>query len=303
MALLAEYFRSTFPSDVVWGLYDGNTECAFEYKDNKFQRFLRFATHDAFAKSVKIKAPHKVHVGATYVAGTRRIVSSHFVIDIDLSDSPWRPCCTSKKTCCRLCWPLAVCAVRVLEEALELACPGSPRMVVWSGRRGFHLWVKSRRLERLGDVGRRQFAQWLAAFSGKDSVEIPVLLHTDGLIQKVLPHCMECMRCMCASPMDGGAGFFDDRGRLQFAEMVRGGQRPLEQIWAAALEGCDALEASPVAWAATEAAIREGHALWLHFVAAVLHLTWPRLDTNVTAQAGHLVKVRAAPLFYSDGWF
>lgn len=67
------------------------------------------------------------------------------VFDMDINEAmPNRPCCGSKRQLCDLCFRAACtwCCYLRAAVAIECAVPVESVLVVFSGRRGFHFWVR-----------------------------------------------------------------------------------------------------------------------------------------------------------------
>lgn len=71
-----------------------------------------------------------------------------FKLDVDLSDVPTRPCCGAQKLCCEQCWnTLAVPAISAIRRFFveEEKVPATDLLFVFSGKKGYHVWVRHRK--------------------------------------------------------------------------------------------------------------------------------------------------------------
>lgn len=122
-------------------------------------RFARIHNADEFIAYLHDHAAVRIDAGAVYPVGVAEYndyrkqtrlamkpLAKELVFDLDLSDyDNVRDCCRGKKVCDR-CWAFVRVGMNILRELLRLFLgPDTRFLLVFSGRRGAHLWVNTGR--------------------------------------------------------------------------------------------------------------------------------------------------------------
>jgi DNA primase small subunit len=121
------------------------------------------------------QTPAKIDIGAFFeqepVKGRpNKPTAKELVIDIDINDyDQVRTCCQGKK-CCAKCWQFMAVAITILIDSFKLDFGFSNFLVVFSGRRGVHLWVCDEKALGLQVGQRRAVISYLKLIAGNETV-------------------------------------------------------------------------------------------------------------------------------------
>jgi DNA primase small subunit len=101
-------------------------EISFTLKGDVYARYKSFANKDEFREAIRSKCPYKIDIGAVYNYPPEQrnavskfiTLSRELVFDIDMTDYALVKSCCSML--CPRCWPLMVCAIKVLDRILRI---------------------------------------------------------------------------------------------------------------------------------------------------------------------------------------
>ena len=215
------------------------------------------------------------------------VVLRELTFDIDLTDydSDVRYCCAGSKRCCLMCWPLALAAVRFMETMLRKVF-GCQRLVwFYSGRRGVHCWVLDDEFANQPKFLRQNIVEYLAGERQRlKSGRAPSPGITEALDAAVMP--------LFARVVESQSLFSNAQRREKFfADLDM--PAALLQEWSAGqyVGNVDSL-------VGTIERYRNNPALAQHvakrpnlLAEVVLKCCYPRLDTQVTVDLAHLIKM------------
>ncbi len=124
---------------------DRDPDREFSYRTDEW--FHRFKLHGELNRMpLKNPVPIRLDVGAIYdnVLDWKTPIRKELIFDVDLDAYNFlRMCdCVLTNICCERCWPIAVCAMRVLDYSLREFFGYEDIHFFFSGRRGFHCWVR-----------------------------------------------------------------------------------------------------------------------------------------------------------------
>lgn len=124
-----------------------------------------------------------VHLGAWY-NDTNTPVLRPFTLDVDLSDVTFRECCGATKGICSVCWAkYAMPAVRAIDAFLsKKRVPRSDILWVFSGKKGYHLWINNLYYATLTSKEREAFL-WEMKGAVRDGAQ----METDGERAEFVP--------------------------------------------------------------------------------------------------------------------
>lgn len=142
---LRKYYEQTFPIDWIIRLIThnrayslSNVRFAFRWGEDVFKRHLIFQDEKSLRDALVQKVPSTVNVD--FPENARPLV---FDIDIhDYADIPRMFCVCQPKEVCKACWTQIMRPEMI--KAKEFLCDFigfKEVMFVFSGRKGFHIWV------------------------------------------------------------------------------------------------------------------------------------------------------------------
>ncbi|NHJ48735.1 MAG: hypothetical protein FK733_13200 [Asgard group archaeon] len=206
--LLQRYYREIFdPADLIsiiglTTLYkrefaflleserEGNV--SVEKKNEHFVRNISFKSSSDLADYMAEHKVKKGYVGAVYQVPPSRTntiqrikwVSREFCFDLDLNDYDLvRTCgCQGKEQYCRKCWTLVQDAAAFLDRTLREDFGFKDIEWLFSGRRGFHAWVKDKEGGTLSQQHRNSIINYLTLIKDERRTQA-----VEKELRKVLP--------------------------------------------------------------------------------------------------------------------
>ncbi len=156
-ATLQTHWTSIFPAAALWDFLRVDEEQAsgewkrefiFVDRRDKWKRHQTFRSAAELVQSLVAEAPSTLHVGPLESVGTKGVLQTCVVFDVDIRDyAPWRSCCAGRDTACAKCWPLAQFAFRALKAFVEDEYAIGTAWAFFSGGKGIHVWVQTPALE------------------------------------------------------------------------------------------------------------------------------------------------------------
>lgn len=296
------YYHEHFPAHHVhrlcargWTrLAAGHREFGFEELDGSFQRHVSCPTERELHTRVKRWNTGKVNIGAMYnvpppqreKAQTFVPVGRELVFDVDLDDYQ-----VSKDdvAACDAHWRLVALGLEVVRAVLAEEFGFEHFLLVYSGRRGGHLWILDKRAFELNNEERSSIVAFLqggtkAGWGGR--LQFRWAMSNPNL----RPHAKTLRSAfvkVCANAAgDGGMGLLDTEAqRRTFLYMVHPPDHVPEQLAQdiASDSGRDFYRKMRDS-CRTDAFLQE------RMSEAILTMIWPRLDVNVTRDTKHLLK-------------
>ncbi|MHA1126081.1 MAG: DNA primase catalytic subunit PriS [Candidatus Heimdallarchaeota archaeon] len=174
--LVNKYYRDVFdPGDLI-SIIGLSTfyrrEFAFLLEGNIFVRNLSFKTSSDLIDYILKNPVMRSYVGAVYETPPSRQnsiqkikwLSREFCFDLDLNDYDLvRTCgCQGKEEYCKICWSLVQESVAFLDKTLKEDFGFKDIVWVFSGRRGFHAWVRDARAGTLTQEQRNSMVRYLS---------------------------------------------------------------------------------------------------------------------------------------------
>lgn len=91
------------------------------------------------------------------------VIQKELIFDLDLSDyNNLRTCgCVESNACCKLCWPIAACAMNFMMHIFKNDFAFEDVHFFFSGRRGFHCWVKDKSVLDISPSERSSILRYL----------------------------------------------------------------------------------------------------------------------------------------------
>jgi len=190
------------PGTVGHPRYWKKREICFTMEGDVFVRFQSFHTLKEFKIALQKQIPFKIDIGPVYNVEPRKRKTScvklepeekELVFDIDITDyDDVRDCC-SGGACCKQCWPLMTCAIKVLEYILTKIFGFKNKLWVFSGRRGVHCWVCDPKVLTYSKTVRTSIIKFIHTYTGNDQKDIKVDLNTaeKGGIPFFYEHCYQ----------------------------------------------------------------------------------------------------------------
>jgi len=173
--LIQRYYREVFdPADLIsiiglTTLY--KREFAFLLEDDNFIRNISFKSSSDLTDFMATNKVKKGYVGAVYEIPPSKNntiqkikwVSREFCFDLDLNDYDLvRVCgCQGKEQYCRNCWSLVQDSAAFIDKTLREDFGYKDITWVFSGRRGFHGWVKDKDAGILNQEQRNSIINYL----------------------------------------------------------------------------------------------------------------------------------------------
>lgn len=143
-AIFAHYSSASFPRDelVEW-FGKARREVCF-VKNEVWSRRLKVESGKAFRDLSCARVPDAVHLGGVFEGepGKSRVIGRELVFDVDLDAySDLRACCGAEKKACAACWKFARVGMQILSFLLRNVFGYKRLLFMYTGNRGFHLWV------------------------------------------------------------------------------------------------------------------------------------------------------------------
>lgn len=278
-------------------------EFSFTLKDDVYIRYCSFKSKEEFKAALVAKVPYKIDIGAVFNGPPNmhdsitnfKPVSKEFVIDIDMTDyDVVRTCCKGADICIR-CWPLMICALKVIEFELKQEFGFRHLLWVYSGRRGIHCWVCDQNARMLSDQARTAVTEYLSVYLGNEKnheqvLRAPVHPMLQEAYELLLPRFEELIESQ--GLMDGdrcdklidrlGFEFEADRNEFLFT------QDELDRL--------DGVEKWRRLVKKVDKKLNQNHVkkqfagLKVALMSIVFNYCYPRLDINVSRQLNHLLK-------------
>jgi DNA primase small subunit len=184
MSSFLDYYKNEFPANEVFEFFNrawqptpfapDQREWGVETTDGRFKRWKSCSTASDLKKLVGEEGVGKLNVGAVFETPVRvrwkqsslqSMVPTQreFVIDIDLDDYASSGIVVDKNDMegNDLHWPLVAVGILLCMEVLKSSFGFSQFMLVYSGRRGGHLWVCDQRACELNNEARAAIIKFL----------------------------------------------------------------------------------------------------------------------------------------------
>eukprot|EP01012_Entosiphon_sulcatum_P017055 TRINITY_DN21889_c0_g1_i2.p1 TRINITY_DN21889_c0_g1~~TRINITY_DN21889_c0_g1_i2.p1 ORF type:complete len:412 (-),score=84.53 TRINITY_DN21889_c0_g1_i2:72-1259(-) len=303
------YYERLFPAERMFQWLTAGNPASFPMREfsmtlpgDVYIRFNSFATAAELRQNLVKKLPEKLDIGGIYNHPPNRkdgvavfqALEKELVFDVDASDyDDVRVCCQEKKICTQ-CWPLMVCAARVLDFALSEYFGLHHNAFVFSGRRGLHCWTCDRRARNLTDEERACITNFLHLYEGGERKKLKID------VQKRLPQIFESMLTRIVEPTFVSMFASDDNpeNNLNQPKTNAGVLSLIESFLKSApkiAEGVRKTLGNPKTtagekWSDLTAFLKKSpaHAWIPKYV--MLAFAYPRLDVNVSKARAHLLK-------------
>ena len=274
-------------------------EWGVETTDGLFVRWKPCGSPKELSKLVTKHKTGKLNVGAVYdrsVSERRRMapmkpVAREFVIDVDLDD--YGNVDKHDLEGCDRYWPVVAIGLTAVRRILEWTFGFRHFLLVYSGRRGGHLWVLDRRAREMDNEHRGALVSFLQkAMKGgsKDGERStpsydwvrsnPNLVPMVGILVRFFE------RCGVKALDEGGVGMLDEA--YQREELLLSIDKKLHDRLISAVRPKTGQQALKL----LKKYIMRESPEWvqLRYEDAVLELVFPRLDVNVSKDMGHMLK-------------
>ena len=289
---LEVYYRNFFPKDEIkrWITY-GNEEivprreCGFFMTNSQFMRWQNINNFSHFAIEKDGRILERMEIGPIYSHNMteRQLVSSEFfpqykelIFDLDADDFKDIKCCCGDSEICQRCWVYMTCAIDCLLEILEKNFGFKNILVVFSGRRGVHIWVCDKvALSLKGDV-RESIGKYLNL---KNLVEPSKKGNLDNypLLNQVFPICDKYFEIIVEQQ-----NIFSDPKTSKPAREILGDVL-FNRIASKIKDGADIKNI-------TTSNKDQKFVNTQEYKRLVIYYAFPRLDVNVTTGMVHLLK-------------
>ena len=310
----ASYYKRFFPSEEI-ATFLGRTdslkyrEFAFNFEtrsgEEAMSRWRSVDSASGVKELVTKGSITKIHAGAVYNARPSAKASTdanfattgrELVFDIDLNDYPFAGVDKDDIGSCDAAWPLAGIGARIMHFLLFEAFGFEHILVVYSGRRGCHVYVCDERAFQLDDYARAATVRFLQPSFKTDAtgrLHCGQLLSQPLLFQAFKSYCIPLFEEWCiVSKVDDGLGVFDSlEQKLKGIAMLDcKAIRPELTRFAKTCTGAEF-------WTEVKRHVRELARVkrfkWLesNYHELIMTHTWPRLDSEVTKRRQHLLKL------------
>lgn len=311
---IAAYYRRDFPADALHAFFavaherqSGSAldcrEWGVETVEGVFLRWLHCSSPEELVRLVTRSGTGKLNVGAVYgcsVAQRKRRqaagmhpVQREFVVDIDLDD--YGDVGKDDLEGCDRHWPVVAIGLTAVRKVLETAFGFRHFLVVYSGRRGGHLWVCDRRARVMDNEKRASVVAFLqgAMRAGAQSSGEPGAapsfdwVRDHPSLKELVAHsvCFFENRGVRAASA-GGVGMLDEAHRRDdFLASI-------DAALHARLRDTVRAKSGRAAQVTIKEYVRrnDGNQLRRRYEDAVMTLVFPRLDINVSTHMGHMLK-------------
>ena len=288
------YYSKFFPLDSIrkWLSYDGaepieNREVSFVFEGD---RFIRAHTLDALPSMAARDDLLRMEIGSVYnlpmkngrslTGGEYKPIHRELVFDLDADDFFDVKDCCGKSEICPKCWPLMRCAIDIITSVLRFNFGFSKFLVVFSGRRGIHIWCCDERARKLNEMTRRNIIKYINAMRECSSpTECP-------LTQEIFDICTRNFEDLLkVQPI-----FTSPKLLERFKSIIPGA---LQKDFLAILKKAKRTGSDGI-WEFLKTQSFPGQAIPFarrgEYTKTILDFTFPRLDENVTVVMNHLLK-------------
>ena len=288
---LAEYYACQYPYDRVWrwlsagagkGEEAGFREFAFTFAGKKLKRKMFFKSAEEWRAAARRLGPVKMDAGAVFAQPSydSAVKRRELVFDVDANDYDDVRLAAAGESGAVLSsrgWVFMAAAMYVLDSVLRGDFGFCDLTWVFSGRRGVHCWVADARAQKLDDAGRRAIASYVRVKAGETSWPLhPLVRQRYAALHQLFVRTFVESADAATSVLGADASKWGPvlkhvpsagRARLE-TQWRKPGTTPLDR-WAGIL------------------------ALNQEYIQGriVLSFFWPRIDSNVTAQTKHLLKL------------
>ncbi|KXN73531.1 prim-pol domain-containing protein [Conidiobolus coronatus NRRL 28638] len=180
------YYQKLFPHQLMfqWLNYSNTTptanftsrEFSFTLEDDIYIRYQSFDNVTQFKQKLTQLNPIKIDIGSIYtqppkLKNTMRPAAfqpteKELVFDIDLTDYDEIRTCCSEANICSKCWKFMQVAINIIYDVLKEDFAFEHVLVVYSGRRGIHIWVCDERARKLNNDQRRSIVNYIDIIKG-----------------------------------------------------------------------------------------------------------------------------------------
>ena len=288
---LQTYYANNFPSELFynWLSYGStsyflNREFSFTLHNDVYLRFLNFKDAKQLKLALQTQSPIKIDIGAVYNDQPKNKKmqkiypkEKELVFDLDLSDyDEIRTCCVGA-TCCDICWEYIRIALKVISVGLAKDFALTKLLMVYSGRRGVHIWVCDRRARLLSDAVRSAILSYFTLVKGGAEMAKKVKLHSKmhpsivrsvDIIKKVFIKVLDQQKTLeNDEQIDRILSLRDEKDREKIKTKISNAMTT-EEKWKCLVEGLESHQMTEI----------------------MLQYTYPRLDVNVSTKMNHLLK-------------
>lgn len=192
-ALCRQYYTYCFPFDTIFNLFSrtpGHREFAFNYQGGEvYRRFKTFSSAQALkvgTTSGYSGVASAINVGAVYecITDQKTIIGRELIFDIDMNDyDNIRECgCRGKKDICSSCWKIARASIITLKFILAEIFGFKYMMCVYSGRRGYHIWILDKEAFTLDSQAREYIRDFFTSAAKNRNNNVDYILQNSGVI-------------------------------------------------------------------------------------------------------------------------
>lgn len=177
--ILKKYYHQYYPSKLIIDWVTKNDiknlkyrEFCFTLENNIYRRYQSFKSVIEFKNRISLLNPIKIDIGGIYNQEPRNYAEhknnidlickeKELVFDIDLTDyDEVRKCCKLNDVCSK-CWKYIVSGAKILERILTEDFGFKKIFFVFSGRRGIHCWVCDKRACILSQTARNAIERYI----------------------------------------------------------------------------------------------------------------------------------------------
>lgn len=195
------YYRSMFPLESIkkWVSYGdeelvGNRECTFVFNGGVFNRYRSIDYLTTILESLTTSPPERIEIGSIYKSSLKDRNPSNFIVaqrelvfDIDSDDFKDIKCCCGNSEICEKCWTFMACSLQCLTDILKKNFGFQDILMVFSGRRGAHIWVCDKKARELNIATRKSIVQYLNLNLLVNSNHFTI--KSSPLVQQMIPQC------------------------------------------------------------------------------------------------------------------
>ncbi|OII71357.1 DNA primase small subunit [Cryptosporidium andersoni] len=281
-------------------------------EDEIYLRWQSYMTIDQLKQELVNRVPHKFDIGAIYnIPVAEKDISPlgftpyqrELVFDIDMNDyDDIRTCCKDKKICNK-CWLYIALAIKLIDTSLHEDFGFRHVLWIYSGRRGVHCWVCDTKARLIPTEARIAIVDYLTLVTGNDNRKKKVNLKFAIANSKLHPFIERCYS-ICIQYFDRIIEeqdlFHHNSDHIQkILDHVSDDSKVLQilKIWISN-NTCKGFTSTEF-WLTLKKILEEVHGKNCTTLKEIVFaFSYPRLDTNVSKDLGHLLK---APMCIHHG--